>query len=173
MNKNIKISLMIGFSVVGIIIAIAFGTQKEILPIGSALPQLKYVSQKESGYISINDKPLMIMYFKPDCPYCEYELEIMNKRINELKTADIYLITTDKSFLSDSLYYDYKNLINKGHVRLGFVAEEEYKDKLGIRATPTFYFFNQQGKLIDKIIGETKFDRLTESIKKAGGAQHQ
>ena len=157
----------------GIIAAVLFGTQEEIMPPGSTLPEIKFVSLNDSGYIKPKDKPLLIVYFKPDCPHCEYELGEMNKRFDELVDADIYCITAEKEFIRNHGNKEWNNLNNMQNVVFASVDENEYKNKLGINVTPVFYFFNSAGKLTDKIIGETKFDRLLESIKKAGGAQHQ
>ncbi len=173
MSKNIKILLLGAFFIGIIVLVIAFGTQKEILPIGSQLPKIMFTDFVDTNYITTKNKHVMIMFFKPACPYCEYELKIMNKGINELGSAEIYLITTKKSFFQDSVYKKQINLISAENVKFGLVAEEEYKEKFGLTATPAFYFFDHEGKLVEKIIGETKFDRLIESIKKAGGAQHQ
>jgi thioredoxin-related protein len=172
-SKKIKILLMGVFFIGMIILAVTFGIAAETLPVGSNLPYIKYTNFVDTNFITVKSKPIMIMYFKPACPYCEYELKIMNKGINGLGSADIYLITTEKSFFQDSVYKKQINLISAENVKFGLVAEDEYKEKFGITATPAFYFFDHEGKLVEKIIGETKFDRLIESIKKAGGAQHQ
>ncbi len=156
-----------------IILAVTFGTTDEILPIGSKLPNIKYTDFVDTSLIAVKGKPIVIMYFKPDCPHCEYELKIMNKGINELGSADVYLITTAKSFFQDSVYKKQINLISAENVKFGMVAVDEYKEKFGITATPAFYFFNQQGRLVEKIIGETKFDRLLGSIRRADGSKHQ
>ncbi|MEW5842844.1 MAG: thioredoxin family protein [Bacteroidota bacterium] len=156
---------MMGFVIVGIIAAVVFGSQKEIMPVGSALPEIKYITANDSGYIHVNEKPLMIMYFKPDCPHCKYELEIMNKRINELRTADIYLITTDKDLIKENHLIKWTSLLYANNVKFCWISEEEYKAQFGINVTPVFYFFDRNNKLTGKIIGETKFDRILGAIK--------
>lgn len=173
MKKTYKIMLMVILIIGGTAIAINFGTQNEILPVGSALPEIKIVSLSNTVFIKTNNKPLMIMYFKPDCAHCRYELDLLNKRIDELSFADIYLLTTDRSFFTDSLFRDYKNLINKVSIKFGLASENEYKKKFGITSTPVFYFFDRHGRLAEKIIGETRFDRIHGSIKNAGGAQRR
>ncbi|KAF0146845.1 MAG: hypothetical protein FD143_3213 [Ignavibacteria bacterium] len=97
----------------------------------------------------------------------------MNRRVDELAATDIYLITTEKSFFQDSVYKKQINLISAENVKFGLVAEDEYKEKFGIMATPAFYFFDTRGKLVEKIIGETKFDRLLGLIRRADGSKHQ
>ncbi|MBA4407589.1 hypothetical protein C0389_09965 [bacterium] len=173
MSKSIKILLMGVFFIGVIILAVTFGTTSEILPVGSNLPNIKYTDFVETNFITVKGKPIMIMYFKPDCPHCEYELKIMSKGINELVSADIYLITTAKNFFLDSVYKKQINLISAENVKFGLVAEEEYKEKFGITAVPAFYFFDHQGKLVEKIIGETKFDRLLGLIRRTDGSKHQ
>ncbi len=172
MNKKIKIALLISFVILGTMLAITFGTQKELLPIGAALPKLKYMSLKDSGYISVKEKPIMIMYFKPDCPHCEYELELMNTRYNEIKDVDVYCITAEERYIQDSVHYKWNNLTNLENFVFASVNEEEYKNKFGINVTPVFFFFNRERKLTSKIIGETKFDRLLGSIRGNDGSKH-
>jgi len=173
MNQKIKISLMLIFVVTGIVIAVIYGTQKEVLPIGSSLPKLKYYSIKDSGYISTHGKPLMIMFFKTDCPHCEYELNTMNEKIDVLQAVDFYCVTTDKNYIENRLYERWGALSNSKNYVFASINENDSMGKIGIKVTPLLLIYNSNGKLIDKMLGETKFDRLLQSIKKADGAQHQ
>lgn len=173
MKKSYKILLLISIIALGIVIAVVFGTQKEIMPMGSSLPKLGYVSSKGSGFISIKNKPLMVMYFKPDCPHCEYELKTMNNRITEMNGMDIIIITTDKKYIQDAVFNRWNNLAGAENVEFGWVDQKDYDEKIGINVTPVFIFFNTNGKLINKIIGETKFDRLLEPIRRSDGSKRQ
>jgi thioredoxin-related protein len=173
MNKIMKILLMLIFVVSGIVIAVVFGTQKEVLPIGSSLPKLKYYSIKNSGYILPNGKPLIIMFFKPDCQHCEYELNTMNSRIDELQTGDYFCLTTDKEFIKHRLYEKWRALSKSKDFVFASINENDFNENIGIKIIPLFLIYNTNERLINKILGETKFDRLLQSIKKADGAQHQ
>jgi thioredoxin-related protein len=173
MNIKMKITILIGIVLSGTIFAILYGTQNEVLPIGSLLPHLKYISMSDSGYITIRNRPLMIIYFKPDCPHCEYELDLINKRFIEFSGFDLHFITTDNKFIRDSVYSKWNNLKRSRYVIFASINENEYRDKFGIMVTPVFYFFNSSGYLTEKIIGEIKFDRLIESIKNADDSKYQ
>lgn len=180
MKKNIseltalrKILLMGVFFIGVIILAVTFGTTSEILPVGSNLPNIKYTDFVDTSLISVKDKPIVIMYFKPNCSYCGYELEAMNKNLDDTSLADLYFITADKSYVRNKVYKKWKNLFSNSSVNFGFVESEEYKQKFGITATPAFYFFNSDGKLTNKIVGELKFEKILEGIEKSGGAQHR
>ena len=163
---------MIGLAIAGTTAAFLLGSYKEVLPIESALPKIKYYSMNDSGYIQIKEKPLMIMYFSPDCSHCEYELDVMNNRFAEITNADAYCITTDKMFIQNNVYKKWNNLVNSGNFVFAQVKESEYKNKYGINVTPVFYFFGRNGRLVDKIVGETKFDRILGSIKRMDGSKH-
>ncbi|MEW6508179.1 MAG: thioredoxin family protein [Bacteroidota bacterium] len=173
MNKKIKILLMIVFIAGVTVIAVLFGLQEEVLPVGSKLPEINLSSLNGKFEINTSNKPLMIMFFEPDCPHCEYEFEVMNKRIDQLNNINIYFVTTDKKYIQDSFFSKWNNLANKNSVVFAYIDEKEFKEKIGINITPVFLFYSSTGVLEDKILGETKFDRLLQSIKKAGGAQHQ
>jgi thiol-disulfide isomerase/thioredoxin len=173
MNKKTKILLMMVFVIVGIVIAVLFGLQEEVLPVGSKLPEINLSSLNGKFEINSSNKPLMIMFFKPDCHHCEYEFEVMNKRIDQLDYINIYFVTTDKKYIQDSVFSKWNNLANKNNVVFAYIDENEFKEKIGINITPVFLFYSSAGVLEDKILGETKFDRILGSVKKAGGAQHR
>jgi len=156
-----------------VVIAIIFGTQEEILPIGAKLPEIKYIWLGDTLSIKVDAKPIMIMYFSPDCSHCEYDLIEINKRVNEFVDVDVYLFTADKKFMNNKLYEKYYNMIKTRNIKFGIVNKDEYKAKFGITITPVFYFFNKHGMLIDKMTGEIKFSRLRESIQKSDDAQRQ
>lgn len=164
MKKNQRIILMLGSLFIAATFVIIFGTQKEILPVGSPLPGIKFTSPNDSGFVHSSKRPLMVVFFRPDCPHCQYELEVLNKRIDQLKNSDIYFITTDKNFLKDSLLNSQTNLINSQNVTFGCVSGSSYKQQFGIAATPAFFFFDEQGKLTGKIIGETKFEKIRSEL---------
>lgn len=180
MKKNIseltalrKILLMGVFFIGVIILAVTFGIADETLPVGSNLPKIKYTDFVDTSLITSKGKPIMIMYFKPDCLHCEYELEAMNKSYKKLNMADIYLLTAEKKYIKNVLSKKWKSLSNSPFLKFGFVENEEYKQKLGITAAPAFYFFNSDEKLINKIVGELKFEKILEEIEKSGGSKHR
>jgi thiol-disulfide isomerase/thioredoxin len=165
--------LLLGFIAVGVVVAVIFGTQEELLPVASKLPVLNLNSIKGRIEVNASSVPLMIMFFKPDCPHCEYEFEIMNKKINALENINIYFVTTDKKYIQDKTFRKWNKLINKDNIFFASIDEQEYKEKIGINVTPVFLIYNNAGVLVNKIFGETKFDRILGSIKNTGGAQHQ
>ncbi len=166
MNNKIKIALLLGFVAVGVVVAVIFGTQEELLPVGSKLPELNLNSLEGRLEINTDSVPLMIMFFKPDCPHCKYEFEVMNKRIDALVNINIYFVTTDKKYIQDSVFRKWNNLLKKDNIVFASIDEQEYKEKIGINVTPVFLIYNSAGVLEDKILGETKFDRILGSIKK-------
>jgi len=173
MRKKIQIVIMFGLIVLSVFIAFLWGEQEEIIPVGAQFPKIKFINLNYSGYLEVKNKPLMIMLFKPDCTHCEYEFDVLNTKYAELNGVDVYCITTDNEFIVNKSYERWDNLSKTDNVYFGSITEQEYKMKIGLDLTPVFIFVNMNGTITDKIIGETKFDRILGSINSAGGAQHQ
>lgn len=173
MKKYLRIFWLLGALGIGVALAITSGVDNSNIPLGSEMPLIKYVSKSDSGVVKSLSKPVVLFYFKPDCPHCDYELNVMNERHTELEHADIYCLTSDERYVKNLDYAVWTNLLKAGNVIFGFVRAEEYKNNLGIDATPVFYFFNEDRKLVEIIIGETKFDRILGAIRKSGDAQRR
>ena len=140
MHFQTRILVLTGLFILGFITAILFGTKKEKLKVGSQMPELKYYSINDSGYIRIKNKPLMIMYFKSDCPHCEYELEIFNKMSEKFNDIDVICITTEHKFIANRSYNKWNNLATEKNFVFASVNEEEYRERFGIKITPLFLF---------------------------------
>jgi hypothetical protein len=75
-------------------------------------------------------------------------------------------------FILKKTYEKWDHLVNMENFVFALVNENEYKNKFGINVTPVFYFFGKDGRLDNKIIGETKFDRILGSIRRMDGSKH-
>ncbi len=173
MNKKRNIVLIFFFFIAAIVIAVIYGTEKEKLPVGSYLPGIYYSTEHSSRLLKPDGRPLVIMFFKPGCPHCEYELSTMNNRVDELRSGDFYFLTTDKDYIKNKTYEKWNNLNRDKYFVFALINDDDFKSIIGINAAPLFLIYNKHGILIDKVLGETKFDRILGSIINAGGAQHQ
>ena len=173
MQGRTKIIIMTSFVIAGTAAAFLWGSKSDLLSIGSTMPKLRYISKNDSGYISIKDKPLMIMNFKPDCPHCEYELGEINKMVEEFAEINVICLTTEKKFISSRGYDQWSKLANSKNFMFASIDKDEYMEQIGIEITPLFLFYGIDGLLKAKIIGETRFDRILDSIVKTGVAQHR
>ncbi|MFA3782330.1 redoxin domain-containing protein [Melioribacteraceae bacterium 4301-Me] len=168
MKKELTAVLFIVIFITATIWVIVEGSKAEILPVGSKLPEIKLKTfyglntLKSNGYNKI-----IVIYFSKECSHCKYELDLLNKNINMLTNTEVYFITADKDYLDSEQIKEYKSLLQNKNVIFGVINKEEYNKNFGSNATPTLYFFNQKGILTSKIIGETKFERIIEELKKS------
>ncbi len=150
------------------------GTKPETLPIGSKLPIINCLTLGGNKTISADSlNKTLVMFFSKDCPHCKYELTVLNENIEKITGTKIYIITTDKDYLQSEYIKEYKNLLENASVTIGIVNKEEYHKKFGTLITPSLYFFDKVAKLIAKIKGETKIERILKELRVSDGAQHR
>lgn len=148
------------------------GSRPEALPIGSKIPEIKYVGFNEVAVIKSDSlHKTVVMFFSEKCPHCEYELSVLNKNVGKIKEANFYLITLDKDILTNGFTDKYPELKEAGNIKFGVVNKEDYRNKYGAMVTPSFYFFDENGTLFTKLKGETKIGRILNEINKVSVAR--
>ena len=166
MKKRVTATVFLLLLTGSVIWMIIEGTKPEILPVGSNLPDIGFLTQDGKTTIEKTNKKILIVFFSKECPHCKYELNVLNDNVEKLKDTKIYLFTIDKDFFRDEKIRSYSNLTTNKNVTFGIVNKEEYKAKLGGMVTPTLYFFNEKGILTAKLKGETKLERILQELNK-------
>ena len=138
--------------------------QPEALPIGSPLPDIQYESSTGIESIRSHDSPLMVVWFHEDCDHCVYQLKLIEKHLENFKGIDLYLLTSDKSFIPKRRERLYPRLSSEYAVHWGFMANTHFKKLFGSTARPAIFFFNRNKKLYHKIKGEMKISGIMKII---------
>ncbi|RYD88977.1 MAG: hypothetical protein EOP54_26375 [Sphingobacteriales bacterium] len=113
------------------------------------------------------DKPVMIVYFSPDCSHCTKFLDELKPKLKELSALQIVMVTWIK-YPAVKKYYDdygfkaYKNII-VGTEGDDLLVQQYYK----VKETPYFAIYNHYGKLIKVFDKVPKVDDLLAAAKKA------
>lgn len=109
-------------------------------------------------------KPIVIIYFSPDCEDCQQMTKEMLSRINELKRASIAMITSQplamvKKFISDYKLDKYSN-IYVGTEEGSYFVGKYYK----VGQLPFMALYSLYGDLI-KIYDKVNLDDLVIQLK--------
>jgi hypothetical protein len=110
-------------------------------------------------------KPIVLIYFSPECEECQKMTEEMLKRMNDFKKASIVMVTylpveTVKPFISRFSLNMYPN-IYVGTEGSAFIVRYYYN----ITTFPFIAFFNKNGDLVKSYTKEGNIDEMTAILK--------
>jgi thioredoxin-related protein len=118
------------------------------------------------------DKPVMIIYFLPDCIHCQHLMNELRPKMNELKKMQVVLISSTRTeYPYLNLLRDFKknyNLAKYPNVTIGteyptYKVQQYYQ----IRTTPYIAIYDHNGKLVKAYEKVPEIDELMASVKKA------
>lgn len=137
------------------------------------IPHFK-ILKADSTYFTYSDlkrnKPVMIIYFAPDCSHCQHLMYEMKPKMKEFGDIQIVMVTfTDfnllkmiKNFNRDFQLAQYPNLTvgTEGH---SYVVQQYYQ----VRTTPYIAIYDHKGNLVQAFEKPPKVDTLIAAVKKA------
>ncbi|MEO6150394.1 MAG: hypothetical protein ABIN95_06180 [Mucilaginibacter sp.] len=113
------------------------------------------------------NKPVMFIYFSPDCTHCTKFLDELKPHLKELSKFQIVMVTwikyaAVKPFYDKMGYSAYKN-ITMGTEGDDLLVQQYFQ----IKDTPYVAIYNQSGKLVKTFDKPEKVDELLATAKKA------
>ena len=143
----------------------AVALRPDPLPVGAALPPLTFDGGAGPHRLMANGQtPLLIVWFRSKCIHCQYEFGVLDHNLDVLPRVQIYLLTGEDSLPHAELAESWPALGAPGRATLASVPSSEFERAFGTRLTPAMFAFDSRGKLIAKVIGETKFDRIAAAF---------
>jgi thioredoxin-related protein len=143
----------------------------DVLPIGSSLPELEYNDSTEIKILKhANNLYTIIVIFNRSCEHCQYQLKQFNKNMDKFVDTQLFLFTTEQSFFTKEYIEQFDILAQAENVNWGIVNKKQFKKKFGSMVLPTIFLFNKPGKLINKIRGEVRIEKILEKL---GGPERQ
>src|SRR6185437_5163147 len=89
---------------------------------GQKIPNLNIISPDSSHHITTHDIPdgpaIVLLYFKPECPYCRAEITSILENLSTFKGVNFYLIAGSAS----SLLNIFTNNIQRRHIPNFFIG---------------------------------------------------
>lgn len=110
-------------------------------------------------------KPVVIIYFSPDCEHCQTLMNAFFKKVNSFKNAEVIMVTFrpvsevvdfEKSYKTNK----YSNIVVGTEVPAFF-----FKMYYNLVNTPFTVLFDKQGKYIYSYRKETPIDDLARRVK--------
>src|SRR6202012_5874603 len=116
------------------------------------------------------DKPVMIIYFSPDCSHCQHLVYEMKPKMKQFGDTQIVMVTFTeftmlkmiKNFTRDFDLAKYPN-ITVGTEGRTYVVQQNYQ----VKTTPYIAVYDHKGKLIKSFSKAPTIDELIATIKKA------
>lgn len=146
----------------------------------TVLPLAKYRITKADGSIATQagldkNKPVMIIYFAPDCNHCEHLMEELRPKMDQLKKMQVVMITftqTGSGYLR--MIADFNKKFNLAKYP-NFTVGTEYNDArtypvqdyYKIHNTPYVVVYNTKGKVVKSFTIVPPVKDLLAAVKKA------
>lgn len=152
------------------LIIVAGCTQAQNKPDIEHIPHFK-ILKADSTYFSYTDlkkdKPVMIIYFSPDCSHCQHLMYDLKPELPKLKNVQIVMITFMpmlkgiQTFQRDFDLAKYHN-ITIGTEGYTYVVQKFYS----VQTTPYIAIYDKYGKLFQSYPKVPKIPVLMETLKK-------
>jgi thiol-disulfide isomerase/thioredoxin len=142
-------------------------TQAQTMP--TTIPPYKILTTKDQTLTPANlvkNKPVMIIYFAPDCPHCQKLISDMKPSMAKFNNIQVLLITfTDirmvKTFENDYGLKAYPNFI-LGTEGYTYTVQRFYQ----LKHTPFVAIYGKNGKLVQAFEKQPEASDLLTAIKK-------
>jgi len=113
------------------------------------------------------NKPVMIIYFAPDCSHCQHMMYDMKPKMKEFKDVQIVMVTFVTQLKAIQVFYRDFDLKKFPNITVGtegytYVVQKYYQ----VRATPYIAIYDKKGKLVKAYEKSPTIDELAAIVKK-------
>jgi len=113
------------------------------------------------------DKPVLIIYFAPDCSHCQHLMYELKPKMNDLKNTQVVMITFAEPLKASQVFYrdfDLKKYPNftVGTEGYSLVVQRFYD----VHTTPFIALYDKNKKLVKSWDKAPTVDELTGEVKK-------
>ena len=166
--KFIIIALLL--AVVGFLIynvATGYKSRKEVEQRIQTLPDIAF---KSITGASVNlhsfdkTKPLVIIYFHPECEHCHYEAKEIGQNATAFKNCQLVMVTADDSTKRVEQFCNTHNLWEVDNIEILFDRENLFKKTFGKAIIPSVYIYSKTRELKKQFLGETKPEAIIKEM---------
>ena len=115
-----------------------------------AIPVFKILQPDSTWFTEARlpkNRPIIIMYFSPECGHCQVEAEDMVKNVDQLKNAFLLLVSYHTPKEIGDFAKKYK--LNKfPHMAMGRDTEYNLPSFFRVQQTPFLAVYSKEGKLV-------------------------
>ena len=113
------------------------------------------------------NKPVMIIYFSPDCSHCQHLMYEMKPQMSAFKNIQVIMITFAEPLKASQVFYRDFDLKKYPNFTVG---TEGYSMKVQkyyqLRSTPYIALYDKNGKLVKAYEKAPKIEELAAEVKK-------
>jgi len=113
------------------------------------------------------NKPVMIIYFAPDCSHCQHLMFELKPQMKAFKNVQVVMITFVQQLKAIQVFYRDFDLKKYPNFTVGteyptYKVQQYYQ----VRSTPYIALYDKDGKLVKAYDKAPKADELAEEVKK-------
>jgi len=165
--KRIIILIAIATGLMIVFISFKFYNSKEIPEQIQSLPPFAFNDYKTDAIFTDNNihsgKAILIVYFHPECDFCQHEAEQISKHIDGFKDCQILFVSNAVKDSIASFAKTFK-LSNQENVLLLLDKDFTFDDIFGKTGTPSSFLYNKRHKLLKNFKGFVKVDEILKYI---------
>jgi cytochrome oxidase Cu insertion factor (SCO1/SenC/PrrC family) len=110
-------------------------------------------------------KPILLIYFAPDCDHCHTLMNAFFKRVGEFKSAEVVMVTYQSVSEVTAFEQAYQTLSHP-NIKVGTEGSTNFlRQFYKLQNTPFTALYNRQGKLVSTYRKEPPLNELLEQIK--------
>jgi peroxiredoxin len=111
-----------------------------------------------------NLKPVIIIYFHPECEHCRYEAAEIGQHACDFEKCQLVMVTSDDSLARIEAFCANNQLWEVGNIEILTDKQNRFQEVFGKTAIPSVFIYNTERKLVRFFMGETKTDAIINSI---------
>ena len=130
----------------------------------SDLPEVpvKYLDGSSQDMSEI-DGPAVVVLYQPSCDHCQVAAAEVQKTLANFDGYKLYFISNAPLYETKQFADTYK-LSNQSNVHFGTTLGDYIIENFGAVPTPSFYIYNEDGKLLTELVGETQIDKVLAAL---------
>lgn len=110
-------------------------------------------------------KPVLLIYFAPDCDHCHTLMNEFFKRPNDFKTAEVVMVTFKPASDLPAFEQAYKTFLYP-NIKVGTEGNTYYLQRLyNLQKTPFVALYNKEGKMISSYRKDPSLEKLSKQLK--------
>ncbi len=155
---------IIGYGVYKVVVS--YSNKKEIEVNIQELPNGQFISLSNE-VVNLHDykgKPILIIYFHPECEHCQYEAQALRLNREALINTQLLMITNDNSFEQVNLFAENYKLWDLEAIDILIDKRDVFYKTFGTSMVPSVFIYDSKRQLQNKYLGETKPEAIMASL---------
>ena len=111
-----------------------------------------------------HSKPVVIIYFHPDCEHCQYEAGEVARNASAFQNCQLIMVSATDSIPKVEKFTSDYHLREVDNIQLLVDGHGQFKKVFGKAILPSVYIYDKTRKLKRKFLGEVKIEAVIAAI---------